>query len=70
MESVNEIAQQLLAKLKERKEITTEDIIVGYNLTPSVAYSVLTVLKALCQQHSDECQVTKRGRKIVIVSKQ
>ncbi|AON96423.1 hypothetical protein [Acidianus two-tailed virus 2] len=70
MQSVNEIAEQLLAKLREKKEITTEDIIAIYNVSPSVAYSVLTVLKALCQQRPEECQIIKRGRKTVIVSKQ
>ncbi|MCY0882325.1 MAG: hypothetical protein OWQ50_00550 [Acidianus infernus] len=68
--SVNEIAQELMGKLKEKKEITTEDIILSYNVTPPVAYSVLTVLKALCLQHPEECQVVRRGRKTVIVSKQ
>lgn len=68
--SANEIAEQLFAKLREKKEITTEDIIMSYNVTPSVAYAVLTVLKALCLQHPEECQVVRRGRKTVIASKQ
>ncbi|AON96487.1 hypothetical protein ATV_gp07 [Bicaudavirus pozzuoliense] len=70
MQSVNEVAQQLFSKLREKKEITAEDIIAIYNVTPSVAYAIFTVLKVMCQQHQGECQAIKRGRKTVIVSKQ
>lgn len=53
--------------LKEKKEITLEDIVMQFEIAPSTAYNVQRILRSICERHPDECEVKTKNRRTVFV---
>lgn len=51
--------------LKNKGEVTLEDILRQFNVSVSTAYNVQRALRALCENHPDECEIEYRDRKTV-----
>lgn len=58
-------AQVMYQILKQKGEITLEDIIMQFEVSVSTAYNIQRALKALCEKHEDECEIIVRDRKTV-----
>ncbi len=60
------MAEIMFKILKQKKEITLEDILIQFEISAATAYNVQRALKALCQK-SDECEVVIKSRRTVFV---
>ncbi len=63
-----EMAQVMFKILREKKEVTLEDIVIQFQISASTAYNVQRILKSLCER-SEECEVTIRNRRTIFIWK-
>jgi len=63
-----EMAQVMFKILREKKEVTLEDIVMQFQISASTAYNVQRILKSLCER-TEECEVTIRNRRTVFIWK-
>jgi hypothetical protein len=61
------MAEIMYKILKEKKEITLEDIVMQFEIAPSTAYNVQRILRSICERHPDECEVKTKNRRTVFV---
>ncbi len=63
-----EMAQVMFKILREKKEVTLEDIVIQFQISASTAYNVQRILKSLCER-TEECEATVRNRRTIFIWK-
>ncbi|ARM76419.1 hypothetical protein [Acidianus manzaensis] len=53
--------------LKKKGQISLEDIVLQFEISPATAYNVQRALRAICEQHLEECEVVEKGRRTLFI---
>jgi DeoR/GlpR family transcriptional regulator of sugar metabolism len=63
------MAEIMYKILRERGEVSLEDIVWQFDVSPSTAYNVQRLLRSMCEKNYPQCEVTTRNRRTVLVWK-
>ena len=63
------MAEIMYKILREKGEVSLEDIVWQFDISPSTAYNVQRLLRSMCEKNYPNCEVTTKNRRTVLVWK-
>jgi len=63
------MAEIMYKILREKGEVSLEDIVWQFDISPSTAYNVQRLLRSMCEKNYQNCEVTTKNRRTVLVWK-